>query len=78
MCQMKSVSKTSHHHVPFPQDMKFPAFLPDAGPALSNCNALFYFVSGGEKASLVEDEDENEKEELMEQVSKMVAILIIC
>ena len=41
---------------------------------------MFHFVSGGEKASLVEDEDEdeNEKEELMEQVSRMVAILIIC
>ena len=25
-----------------------------------------------------EDEEENEKEELMEQVSRMVAILIIC
>ena len=58
--------------------------MPDAGPALSNCNALFHFVSGGEKASLVEDEEgnekenEKEKEELMEQVSRMVAILIIC
>ena len=56
--------------------------MPDAGPALSNCNALFHFLSGGEKATLVEDEDEEEnkkeKEELMEQVSRMVAILIIC
>ena len=29
-------------------------------------------------ATLVEDKGEDEKEELMEQVSRMVAILIIC
>ena len=44
--------------------------------------SLFHLIDMVERrwcpATLVEDEDEDEKEELMEQVSRMVAILIIC
>ena len=44
--------------------------------------SLFHLIDMVERrwcpATLVEDKDEDEKEELMEQVSRMVAILIIC
>ena len=44
--------------------------------------SLFHLIDMVERrwcpATLVEDKDEDEKEELMEQVSRMVAIPIIC
>ena len=44
--------------------------------------SLFHLIDMVERrwcpATLVEDKDEDEKEELMEQVSRMVAILRIC